>query len=252
MYASMFSELAKKSKKIIVKIDKRLTKVFKIEAQNISFVEKDYLVSDKDFDYHLPFGDLGKFLRTDIDSFKKTRFPYINYDKSICKAVKNEIMKESLIIGVSWTSYNNLLKQDKSVYLKNLLPILSLKNVCFLDLEYKNSEQEKNDIYDQIGVKIKRISGIDMFNDILGVSSIIKACDLVITCSNVNAHLSGALNKKTFLLLPLGKGRLWNWGSKNNFSFWYPSVKIFQQSDPGDWSVPVEKVRKEILICQNY
>ena len=90
-----------------------------------------------------------------------------------------------------------------------------------------------------------------MFNDIEGVSSIINACDLVITCSNVNAHLAGALNKKTFLLLPLGKGRLWNWGSTNNQSLWYPSVKIFQQENPGDWSIPVEKIRKEIKICLN-
>ena len=75
---------------------------------------------------------------------------------------------------------------------------------------------------------------------------------MIITCSNVNAHISGALGKKTFLLLPMGKGRLLNWSSKKNYSLWYPSIKIFQQTTPGDWSDPISKIKKEILKCQNY
>ena len=37
-----------------------------------------------------------------------------------------------------------------------------------------------------------------IFNDMLGLASIISVCDLVITCSNVNAHMAGALNKNLF------------------------------------------------------
>ena len=58
--------------------------------------------------------------------------------------------------------------------------------------------------------------------------------------------------KKTFLLLPIGKGRLLNWCSENNHSIWYPSVKIFQQIKPGDWSFPINQLKEEILKCQNY
>ena len=100
--------------------------------------------------------------------------------------------------------------------------------------------------------KIHRINEIDYYNNILGVSSIINACDFIITCSNVNAHISGALGKKTFLLLPLGKGRLLNWSSENNTSLWYPSIKIYQQNEPENWATPIEKVREEVLNCQTY
>ena len=100
------------------------------------------------------------------------------------------------------------------------------------------------------GKKIHRINEIDYYNNILVVSSIINACDLIITCSNVNAHLSGALGKQTFLLLPIGKGRLLNWSSINHESVWYPSIKIFQQTNPGNWSDPIEKIREEVLNCQ--
>ena len=44
--------------------------------------------------------------------------------------------------------------------------------------------------------------------------------------------------------MPLGKGRLLNWSSEKNHSIWYPSVKIFQQTKPGDWSDPINKIEK--------
>ena len=252
MYGSMFSEMANLSKKLIVQLDKRLIKIFKNKHSNIKFIGDYSELKEEEFDFHLPFGNLGAFLRNDLSSFKNSKKPYVDFDKQIAEKVKKKYKKNNLLIGISWTSHNGLLKEDKSVYLKNLIPILKLKNVNFIDLEYKNSGIEKNEICKQIGVKINSVKEIDIFNDMLGLASIISACDLVITCSNLNAHMAGALNKKTYLLLPLGKGRLWNWGSTKDRSVWYPSVKIFQQLKPGDWSDPIVKVKKEIINCQNY
>ena len=140
--------------------------------------------------------------------------------------------------------------EDKSINVENLIPILKIKNLTFIDLEYFNSEEDKTKILKSTGVKIHKYNNVDLYNDILGLSSIINACDIVITCSNVNAHIAGALGKNTFLLLPLGKGRLLNWGSMNDKSIWYPSIRIFQQINPGDWSHPIRKVQEEILNCQ--
>ena len=52
--------------------------------------------------------------------------------------------------------------------------------------------------------------------------------------------------KKTFLLLPIGKGRLLNWSSENKNSIWYPSVNIFQQKNVGDWQLPINQIKKEL------
>ena len=105
----------------------------------------------------MPFGNLGALLRNEVSSFKNSKKPYVDFNKQIAEKVKEKYKKNSLLIGISWTSYNGLLKEDKSVYLKNLIPILKLQNVNFIDLEYKNSEIEKNEIYNQIGVKIDSV-----------------------------------------------------------------------------------------------
>ena len=248
MYSSMLPEISKFSKKVTVKFDKRLIKIFQKKNKKINFIDNDTDIKEVDYDAHLPLGDLGYFFRKDIQSFRKTNFPYIDIDDKICSKVKSTFQSnDKIIVGISWKSKNEDIGQDKSINLTDLIPILNLNNLTFLDLEYYESEKDKNNLYKNSGLKIYKFNNVDYFNDILAVSSIINSCDLIITCSNVNAHIAGALGKTTYLLLPLGKGRLLNWGFENERSLWYPSVKIFQQKKPGDWKHPIKKLREEIL-----
>lgn len=252
MYGSMFSEISKISKKVIVKFDKRLIKIFEKKHKNIKFIDNDAHITEDQYDVHLPLGDLGYLFRRDLKSFNKVNFPYIDVNEKICSKVKSTYHSQNkVIVGISWTSKNEEVGKNKSINLNSFLPILKLDNFIFLDLEYKNSDEDRNNLYENKGIKIQKFMGIDYFNDIIGVASIIEACDIVITCSNVNAHISGALGKKTFLLLPLGKGRLWNWNTEQNKSIWYPSVKIFQQTKCNDWAYPINSVKTEILSLFN-
>jgi ADP-heptose:LPS heptosyltransferase len=82
---------------------------------------------------------------------------------------------------------------------------------------------------------IEDYEGIDKFEDIEGVAALISNCDIVVTCSNVTAHIAGALGKKTFLFLPFGRGKLWYWHDEGGKSIWYPSIKIFTADSPGEW-----------------
>ena len=116
-----------------------------------------------------------------------------------------------------------------------LKPILSIPNISFIDLQYNDTNVERENFYKDNGIKIDKIKELDNFNDINGITSLIDICDFVITVSNSNAHLSGALGKETFLLLPKGKGKLWYWTSENYKSLWYPSIQIVEQEEPGCW-----------------
>ena len=191
--------------------------------------------------------DLGKFLRTNINQFRNVKFPYIEIDEKLSNKVRDNYYNyNKKIVGISWTSQNKDMGQDKSVNLKDLIPILKLEKLTFLDLEYKNSESDKLKICERLNIKIDKINHINYFNDIFSVASIIQACDIIITCSNLNAHIAGALGKKTFLLSSLGRGRLLNWSSENKHSIWYPSVNIFQQKNVGDWQLPIYQIKKEL------
>ena len=72
---------------------------------------------------------------------------------------------------------------------------------------------------------------IDNFNDIDGLASLIDACDFVVSVSNTTAHISGAIGKKTYLMLPKNRGQLWYWSKENAKSIWYKSIEIFERNN---------------------
>ena len=248
MYGSMFNELSDLTSKLSIKIDKRLINVFKTMHPKINFVSSKSFINENEYDFHIPFGHMGKHLRSKKEDFLQANFPYICGNNKIKNFIINKYKeKDTLLVGLSWSSANKLMSNHKSLTLETLSPILKIKNIKFISLEFTNSSHEADLIRKKYGIQILKEKSIDNFNDIEGLCSIIDACDFIISCSNTNAHLSGALNKKTYLLLPLGKGRLWNWSANDGYSLWYPKTRILQQKNAGDWHNPVNTLKKEII-----
>lgn len=75
-------------------------------------------------------------------------------------------------------------------------------------------------------------------------AAIVLACDLVITSDSALAHLAGGLGVPTWLLLHHLPD--WRWGLEGETSFWYPSMKLFRQSRPGDWDSVISQVHKAL------
>jgi hypothetical protein len=62
------------------------------------------------------------------------------------------------------------------------------------------------------------------------------------------AHLAASLGKPVWLLLP--HAAEWRWLRERSDSPWYPSMRLFRQSVPGDWSGVVERVREALQIAR--
>jgi ADP-heptose:LPS heptosyltransferase len=69
----------------------------------------------------------------------------------------------------------------------------------------------------------------------------IAAMDMVITIDNSTAHLAGALGTPVWVLLPFAPD--WRWLLETSRSPWYPTMKLFRQSQPGDWRSVVARVK---------
>ena len=67
------------------------------------------------------------------------------------------------------------------------------------------------------------------------------ALDLVLTVDTAMAHLAGALGVPVWLLNRHDSD--WRWGNSGQDSVWYPSMRIFRQSRPRDWSAPLQEVQ---------
>jgi Flp pilus assembly protein TadD len=244
LYASMLTNFEEYPQTKIISVDKKLIPIFQRSFPNFNVIDKSLPISEDTYDEWLPMGSLGKFFRNEMTDFRNMKFPYLRINKP-SQDSHNEIRKykNSIICGISWRGNHSKFNSRKSVALHALIPILTLKNVDFISLQNGDISEEAALVEQKCGTAIKEINGIDIFDDIDALSTIIELCDLVVTTSNSVAHLAGALGKETLLLLSCGNSRFWYWQDVAGCSLWYPSVKVFKQSSPGDWIMPIQKVK---------
>jgi ADP-heptose:LPS heptosyltransferase len=137
--------------------------------------------------------------------------------------------------GLSWLSKNQDIGAAKSLHLSQLAPLWAQTNAQWLDLQYGDTTIERQSFAQKTAHVLHKVEEVDNFFDLEGLSALIVACQGVVTTSNSTAHLAGALNQRSALLVPFGKGKLWYWHSLNGRSLWYPSIHIFEQAADGSW-----------------
>lgn len=78
--------------------------------------------------------------------------------------------------------------------------------------------------------------------DFAETAELIRGLAQVITVDTSIAHLAGAMGKPTWVLLP-AENCDWRWQGGREDSPWYPSVRLFRQSAPGDWRAVIAAVQ---------
>ncbi len=255
IYASLLADAFKTKNNFYVSLEPRLLPLFKRSfswANNVTFISGAEKLLDSKYDYQLPMGSLGKFFRNSIEDFSSQPTGYLKADEMQSNLLKQKIKKnkenKQNICGIAWMSKNKEFGEEKSLSLTQLLPILSLPNTIFVNLQYGETSKEIKNISDQYGIEIISIDEIDNFNDIDGLASLIEACDYIVTSSNVTAHIAGGLNKKTYLLLPCAYGKIWYWGENDTYSLWYPSIEIYRNTNSNSWKKPIADLSERLRV----
>jgi hypothetical protein len=251
LYGTILRDAFLTRNNFIVTVDARLISIFKRsfdEFKNVVFLASDSKVDVLEIDYQIAIGDLGQLFRTSLNDFLIHGHQYLLADHTKVETFKQKLEADKINCGISWKSLRDTIGSDKSIAIREWLPILQLEGFNFVDLQYGDTLNERNVLEHKHQIKITNIEALDKFNDIDGLLALIDACDIVITTSNVTAHLAGGLGKPTFLLVPFAnaKGRIWYWHEGLKQSLWYPSIQIFTQTKAGDWSVPISEIKEEI------
>ncbi len=85
--------------------------------------------------------------------------------------------------------------------------------------------------------------------DIAETAALVAGCERVVTADTMVAHLAGALNRPTALLLKHDAD--WRWGTRQGdvghaTSPWYPATRLYRQPAPGDWASAVGRVMADL------
>ena len=71
--------------------------------------------------------------------------------------------------------------------------------------------------------------------------ALLSALDLVITVDTAVAHLAGALGVPVWVALPFAPD--WRWLLGREDSPWYPSMRLFRQTQRGDWADVFQRIK---------
>jgi len=72
------------------------------------------------------------------------------------------------------------------------------------------------------------------------LAAAVASLDLVITVDTSMPHLVGAMAKPCWAMI--STAREWRWGGQEATSPWYPSLRLFRQSQAGEWSGVLEAI----------
>jgi hypothetical protein len=130
--------------------------------------------------------------------------------------------------------------------LASLAPLWSVPGVTFISLQKGQGEEEA--AQPPAGQPLLAL-GAEM-TDFSDAAAIVSELDLVICVDTAIAHLAGAMNKPCWVLLP-AIGTDWRWQLDRRDSPWYPSIRLFRQSDAEDWRTTISEVATALRAWAN-
>ena len=219
--------------KIIVNTPKSLDKI--IRTMKVEFTHIDELKEIK-FDYNCLLLSLPLALNTTLETIpNKTPYLFTPKDKKDYWKEKlgNKLRKR---IGLMWNGNpENENNHNRSINLKKLIKLFDLPYE-FHSLQINHNKFELDIIkkYENLFIHEDKIKGFDK------TAGLIESMDLIISVDTSVAHLSGALNKKVWILLAFTPDYRWLLNQEN--SPWYPSAKLYRQSKKGNWDNVIENI----------
>lgn len=174
--------------------------------------------------------------------------PYLFADKILIEQWNKKIKNQTLKIGICWNgnAYDNQVLQ-KLVQVKSmplaLITQLDNKQITWYSLQKTTGTEQLKDVSNDF-----KLQTFDDFDESHGrfmdTAALIKNLDLVITIDTSIAHLAGGLGVKTWILLPHVAD--WRWGTFQDTTPWYPTMKLFRQSNPDNWQSVIDQLKEAI------
>ena len=247
LYAGMVEEIRDRASRVVLHVEPRLVSLFARSFPQFETIGPSELAGIGTIDVQEPLPGLGRFLRPGWASFPKRERGYLVADRGRAARLRERLKGDgSFVVGISWRSTNPKVAREKSIMLRDFEPLLRMPGVRFVDLQYGDTLAERESVARELGIEVLHLDEIDNTKDIDGLASLIEACDAVVSVSNTNAHIAGALGKPTIVLVREMLGRIWYWFADRDDSPWYPHVRVLAQERGQAWADLVRAVPAEL------
>ncbi|RMF25554.1 MAG: tetratricopeptide repeat protein, partial [Cyanobacteria bacterium J083] len=198
------------------------------------------------YDYHISINSLPGVCGATPHNIP-INIPYFHLPESNPTPTLPQHSPTAYKIGIVWASNKKgVYYTDKSSQIKPFLELLPLADIELYSLQVGADEQAIDPWLNN--PKIHKIN--DYLTDFLATAYIINQLDLIITVDTAVAHLAGALGKSTWVLLPYQAD--WRWLKNRKDAPWYPTMRLFRQTQAGDWASCFSQIKNRLPQAINH
>lgn len=190
------------------------------------------------FDVQAPLLSLPGILGTTLESIPAP-IPYLHVKHLLEERWRTVLGREGFKVGIAW-EVNLAYKWDRrrSVPLSSFAPLAEVPGVRLFSL--------------QKGPGCEHLAGacfpvtdlgsrLEHFAD---TAAVIQCLDLVVSVDTSVVHCAGGLGKPVWVVLPFSSD--WRWLMDREDSPWYPTLRLFRQQQPGQWTPVFARVTQEL------
>jgi tetratricopeptide (TPR) repeat protein len=195
------------------------------------------------FDVHCPLGSLPLAFQTRLDTIP-SEISYLPAPaEALVRAWEHRLgPREKLRVGLVWSG-NPAHRNDRN----RSLSLQALSRILDADATFVSLQKDPKT--DDKALLRERADIVDLTEHLANFSetaALVSCLDLVITVDTSVAHLAAALGRPTWILLPYVPD--YRWLLDRDDSPWYPTVRLFRQTEIRDYAPVLDRVRTALLM----
>ena len=147
--------------------------------------------------------------------------------------------RDRLRVGLVWSGNpRHMNDRNRSIPLKTLTKVLDI-DAAFISLQKEPRPEDR--------ATLAATAILDLtaeLTNFVETAALVSCLDPVITVDTSVAHLAAALGRPTWILLPFAPD--YRWLLDRDDSPWYPTARLFRQTEACDYASVVDRVRVEL------
>lgn len=189
------------------------------------------------FDAYATLGSLPRGLGFTLENLPN-QVPYVSAPADRVRKWAGRVPRDGkLNVGLVWAPSN---KGARSHSLAIFAPLAGVSGVRFVSLQ-KGPESSQTP---PEGLELMDFTS--ELNDFADTAAVMKQLDLLISVDTAAVHLAGALAMPVWALITLQCN--FHWLAEGEDSPWYPTARLFRQTQVSNWNDPVRRMAGELQL----
>jgi tetratricopeptide (TPR) repeat protein len=150
-------------------------------------------------------------------------------------------------IGINWSAGagRGAFADRRNIPLAAFAPLAGIDGVRLISLQKGAAAQQIAASAFHRNIEVPETDPNPEADNFLDTAALMASLDLIITCDTAVPHLGGALGRPVFTALPSVPD--WRWLRERDDSPWYPTMRLFRQSTPQNWSDVFERIAAAVV-----